>query len=100
MIKWEALIFQQGLRLLFGWPRKTNAMKKVGLQRRNLLQRPEGLVPKVLKGIKSRTQIVLGLIVAALVVITSAQTSDFNLIKEKMVVLKALTRWFGMILFK
>ena len=41
---------------------------------------------------KAKIQIVLGLVVALLVLLSACQTGDFNMLKEKVMMLKSITR--------
>ena len=45
---------------------------------------------QTLNVLKSRIQLVVGLLAAGLILVTAWQTGDFNLLKEKMMLLKSL----------
>jgi len=69
-------------------------MKKLSIQRWRLLRAPEKRLElhlhQTLNVLKSRTQLVLGLLAAGLILLTAWQTGDFNLLKEKIALLKSL----------
>ena len=71
-------------------------MKKVSIQRWRLLQAPEKRLQlhlhQTLNVLKSRTQLLLGLLAAGLILLTAWQTGDFDLLKEKIGLLKSLLK--------
>ena len=69
-------------------------MKKLSIQRWRLLPAPERRLElhlnQALNVLKSRLQLVLGLVAAGLILVTAWQTADFAALNEKIMVLKTL----------
>jgi len=78
-------------------------MEKVNVQQGKVLPGP-GKIPvgplrRVLYIVDAEIQIALGVVTAVIVIMISCHPGNFYRAEEKMMLLKVIIRWFGMILF-